>query len=292
MSPLHASNKAKVAEQFSKYATQYNDIAMVQQQIAQYSLSEMAKMGTLPQSHMWLDLGCGTGNNVTALAQHTRTPVVGLDLAAGMLATAQQYNVTQPFVQADFESLPLHNSSIDVVFSSMALQWSSSPNVVAQEIERILAPGGHAFLNVMVAPSFMQLRKAFSAIGYPESVNDFAEPALWTNAFSEQVLVTAQSKTFTAEFTDFKTMMQSIKRVGAGVVQANHDLAKRELHDSTLLKNTLHQSTLYQSTSKDKSHPQAMTKSQYQTLVAFFSGCFELNYDVLFLHLHKPIQAD
>ncbi|MCP3429431.1 methyltransferase domain-containing protein [Opacimonas viscosa] len=292
MSPLHASNKAKVAEQFSKYATQYNDIAMVQQQIAQYSLSEMAKMGTLPQSHMWLDLGCGTGNNVTALAQHTRTPVIGLDLAAGMLTTAQRHNVTQPFVQADFESLPLHNSSIDVVFSSMALQWSSSPNVVAQEIERILAPGGHAFLNVMVSPSFMQLRKAFSAIGHAESVNDFAEPALWTNAFSEQVLVTAKSKTFTAEFTDFKTMMQSIKRVGAGVVQANHDLAKRERHNSTLLKNTLHQSTLYQSTSKEKSHPQAMTKSQYQTLVAFFSGCFELNYHVLFLHLHKPIQAD
>lgn len=274
MNTVYASNKAKVAEQFSKYAKQYDDVATVQQQIAQYALTEMSQHKTLPQQRPWLDLGCGTGTNITALGKQTHSPILGLDIAAGMLHTAHQHNETQPFVQADFEALPLHNASVDVVFSSMALQWCSTPQIVVKELERILAPGGHAFLNVMVAPSFAKLRQAFTAIGHEDSVNHFIDPEEWTNAFSKDLLVATNAKSFTADFFDFKTMMHSIKGVGAGVVQDSQETGK-SASPNTQTK------TL-----------RAINKSQYQTLVDYFSGSYQLDYHVLFLHLHKPIAQD
>ena len=268
------ANKAKVAEQFSKYAMQYDDIATVQQQIAECLLTEMSQHKTLPQQRPWVDLGCGTGSNMAALGKYTHSPILGLDIAVGMLENARQHNMTQPFVQADFEALPLHNASVDVVFSSMALQWCSAPQIVAKELERILAPGGHAFLNVMVAPSFTNLRQAFTVIGHADSVNHFVEPEAWTHAFSEHVILTAKNKTFCADFIDFKTMMNSIKGVGAGVVQDTQAINKPA------------------STDTQNKTLRAINKSQYQTLVNHFSGSYQLDYHVLFLHLHKPIAQD
>jgi len=270
VSSMYVSNKAKVAEQFSKYATQYDDVATVQQQIAAYGLSELYQHTALPKQRPWVDLGCGTGANMAVLGQQTNTPVLGLDIAAGMLHTARKHNVHQPFVQADFEALPLQNASVDVVFSSMALQWSSAPKMLAKELERVLAPGGHAFLNVMVAPSFAKLRQAFTAIGHDDSVNHFADPKEWVNAFSDHLVLTTKNKTFTADFTNFKNMMLSIKGVGAGVVQNTHEIDQGSASFDAQTK-TLRN----------------INKYQYQTLINSFSGIYQLDYHVLFLHLHK-----
>lgn len=253
------SSKHKIAAQFSKFATQYDSIANVQQQIAQYAITQLAQEHALPQARPWLDLGCGTGRNTCALAAQSSASVIGLDIAPGMLTTASAENPNQPLIQADFEALPLRTASIDVVFSSMALQWCSHPESFSTELERVLAPGGHAFLNMMVKPSFNHLRHAFKHIGQVTSVNRFSSASQWTAIFSDKLVCQAETKEFTAYFTDFKAMMQSIKGVGAGIVQENGQAA------------------------------QIINKTQYKTLIDYFSGRYELDYHVLFLHLHKGL---
>jgi TDG/mug DNA glycosylase family protein len=60
------------------------------------------------------DLGCGPGNYLTTLG----TPVLGLDVAAAMLALARRAAPAAPVVQADLEALPLRDGAVGGAWAS------------------------------------------------------------------------------------------------------------------------------------------------------------------------------
>jgi len=88
-----------------------------------------------------LDLGCGTGSALERLRAHYRgAQVIGADLAEGMLQVARARHGGALWLAADAERLPLPDSSVDRMVSSLAVQWCESLDWLV-EMYRVLAPG-------------------------------------------------------------------------------------------------------------------------------------------------------
>lgn len=105
-----------------------------------------------------LDVGCGPGTITLDLAQRVAPgPVVGVDLAADVIATADtnlaQRQADQPpgpdnpavdvtFRVDDVYALDAEDDSFDVVFAHQVLQHLSDPVGALREMRRVCRPGG------------------------------------------------------------------------------------------------------------------------------------------------------
>ncbi len=105
-----------------------------------------------PAAEPWLDLGCGQGRHLAALAQAGRR-VVGLDLSAALLARAQGDGVAQPLVRADMRRLPFRGGAFGAVLSLFtACGYFGSVEAhlpVVKDVARILRPGGAWLLDFL-----------------------------------------------------------------------------------------------------------------------------------------------
>lgn len=94
-----------------------------------------------------LELGCGDGKTLQALCRESMN-VVAVDYAPGAaaLARARAFPVHGPSVAvADARQLPFCNAAFDAIVASHVLGHSMVPDriVMADEIRRLLRPGGH-----------------------------------------------------------------------------------------------------------------------------------------------------
>jgi SAM-dependent methyltransferase len=91
----------------------------------------------------FLDLGCGTGATLTALAPRFRRGV-GMDLSTGMLRQAGPGPGNAALVRGDVSRLPFADGSFDLVFSVTLLHHLEDGALAAvmAEAKRVLRPGG------------------------------------------------------------------------------------------------------------------------------------------------------
>jgi ubiquinone/menaquinone biosynthesis C-methylase UbiE len=103
-----------------------------------------------------LDVGCGTGGAVRALA--ATAPglgrIVGLDLSETMVAeararTPQSDAAAAPveFVPGDAHAMPFPDASFDAAYSLRVFEIIGDPRRVLSEMARVLRPGGRLFVN-------------------------------------------------------------------------------------------------------------------------------------------------
>ena len=92
-----------------------------------------------------LDVACGTGNATIPAAQ-TGARVTGLDLTPEMLDMgrhrADAAGVAIEWTEGDAEDLPFEDARFDVVLSTFGCMFAPRHEVVADEIARVLRPGG------------------------------------------------------------------------------------------------------------------------------------------------------
>jgi len=109
-------------------------------------LHEAARWGLPRGRERALDFGCGAGRLTQALAAHVEH-AVGVDVAPGMIETAQRLNRKGErceFVLNEQQALPFANASFDVVYSVIVLQHMP-PELqrgYVAELSRVLRPGG------------------------------------------------------------------------------------------------------------------------------------------------------
>jgi len=89
-----------------------------------------------------LEVGCGTGNYLTAIQTETGCSAVGVDPSEGMLATARQRVPELTWLQGSGERLPLDDASVDLVFSVDVIHHIGDRAAFFREARRVLAPGG------------------------------------------------------------------------------------------------------------------------------------------------------
>ena len=99
------------------------------------------------------NLGCGTGADFLPFARDFE--LAGLDFSRGMLREAQRHTakhgVGATLVQADLTHLPFADSSFDHAIGIACyhhIQGERERQLALGELQRILRPGGEAFLSV------------------------------------------------------------------------------------------------------------------------------------------------
>src|SRR6185437_17028402 len=142
--PAFRLDRAGVRRSFERASASYDGAAVLQARVRMELLDRLRLIGIEPARV--LDLGCGTGEGARQLKRrYPRALTVGLDIAPGMLREARRRS--RPFRRfermcGDAYRLPLADSSIDLLFGSLLLQWCDAPDEVLAEIRRVLRPGG------------------------------------------------------------------------------------------------------------------------------------------------------
>ena len=233
-------NKYKVAKGFDIAASRYDKKAKIQSEIADYGLTRLEKMSAVMAKNL-LDIGCGTASSyerLRGIAEH----VSGLDISLNMVRQAWVNRLADQSpcftgINGDAENLPFQKSSIDTVFSSMALQWCQSPKQVLGEVYRVLKPDGKAVLSIMSGESFDNLQKAWQYLGLPSRINTFHSIQTWIEAseglnWSQDFHETS----FTSYHKSVFDMFGSIKSIGANTKinetanNLNHYISKQEVN--------------------------------------------------------------
>ena len=119
-------SKARIRQSFERAAPTYDSAASVQRRICHDLID---RLPALPVGRL-LDAGCGTGYALPLLRQRfPEAQIVGLDLSPAML-----HHVSTPCcrVAADLEHLPLATASIDLYWTSLAVQWCDLPAALGE----------------------------------------------------------------------------------------------------------------------------------------------------------------
>ena len=111
--------------------------------------SQLWRQYEAPWVHAWirrlhgayaLDVGCGTGNHLAALADAV-PQTVGVDLSGAMLARARTRAPTAWLAQARVEALPLATGCVDAVLAARVLSHVADPARALAEIARVSRHG-------------------------------------------------------------------------------------------------------------------------------------------------------
>jgi|GEM_PF-246808 len=300
-------SKNTVAKHFSAASGQYDRYAQVQKQIAQVNLELLNKVRAGQDAAYSVDLGCGTGIHTKSLAGMSED-CLAIDISLGMLEMAKRNhaetttaaNKAIQYCTGDADNLPLQSGTADIIHSSMALQWCTSPNIAIDEIARVLSENGSAQLAIMLDSSLHELRLAWDSLGIASRVNRFFSQQQWLEA-AEQV-GTAQVRTNTVgqfniqyrveQFTEWHKsslhMLRALKRIGAATK-----------NNPTHVNSALNTSAMAASVGISKQELRALDQKMYQQLLAdspqdgsdsnpsSLEQGLPLSYQVLFLSIHK-----
>lgn len=155
-----------------------------------------------------LDVAAGNGNATLAAARRfaevTSTDYVGTLLDKGA-ARAQAEGLAVKFEVADAEALPYADASFDVVLSTFGVMFAPDQARCAQEMRRVVHPGGRIGLANWTPESF--IGRLFKIIGgHVPPPAGVKSPALWGSQthlrtlFGDEVEIRAEKKHFNFRF--------------------------------------------------------------------------------------------
>ena len=215
----YAINKEKIQRAFDKAASRYDEVAVLQREVADRVLARLELIKLEPQRI--LDLGCGTGLNSKALdKRYKKAQVLSLDLAPGMLKEARKHKTwlsKQRFICGDAEALPLTDNSVDLIFSSLTIQWCHDLDSLFKECFRVLKPGGLLMFSTLGPDTLHELRNSWSSVDGYNHVNAFIDmhdigDALIRNRLADPVM---DVETITMTYNEVIHLMRDLKTRGA-----------------------------------------------------------------------------
>lgn len=208
---MNRPSKARIRDSFERAAPSYEAAALVQRRICAHLAAGLPDGFT---AHSILDAGCGTGFAQPLLRQ--RFPAayaIALDFAPAMLS-----RVGPPCCRlaGDLEHLPLAAHSIDLYWSSLAVQWCDLPRALS-EAHRVLATGGALAVASLGPRTFHELRTAFAGIDGHRHTLPFhtADEIRQMTSAAGFVAVDVERHTEIAHYADFGSLLRAVKALGA-----------------------------------------------------------------------------
>jgi malonyl-CoA O-methyltransferase len=215
--PADSPDKRDIALSFSRAAPVYDSVAQLQRDVGAGLLQRLDALDADPA--VILDLGCGTGHFQHALqARFPDATYIGLDIASGMVEFARNnQRGAGHWLVADAETLPLAGDSIDLVFSSLAIQWCYRPELLFAELARVLRPGGRCVFTTLGPGTLRELREAWAAVDKHQHVNRFLDASELNEAASPLpgVSLTLESSRFRMEYHRVRDLLTELKTLGA-----------------------------------------------------------------------------
>jgi malonyl-CoA O-methyltransferase len=221
-----------VGRAFDRASGQYEAAAPLQASVRATLLERVDELASALTPAVVLDIGAGTGAATAALRKRfARARVIALDLAEGMLAEAGKHQrLFRRFdrVRADAAQLPFADHSVDIIYSSLMLQWFDDPALVFAEAARVLKPGGLLAFSTFGPDTLRELRAAWDEAD-PDGVhvNRFIDvldlgSALQRTGFAEPVLDVDRHRQSCADVFE---LLRGLQAIGAHNVNAGRPRA-------------------------------------------------------------------
>ena len=231
--PIDELDFAEIRRSFDHAAASYDAHAVLQREVCDRLLERLDF--TKLQPGRVLDVGTGTGYGLAHLhSRYVESELCALDIAPAMLAAARA-RLPQPtwarralqrlnpssrlthLVCADMERLPLAPDSVNLVWSSLALQWAHDLEATLKGFHQVLAPGGLLMFATFGPDTLKELRAAFASVDDAPHVNRFVDlhdigDMLIHAGFASPVM---EMEMLTLTYADLKTLMRDLKGIGA-----------------------------------------------------------------------------
>lgn len=212
---MNKPTRARVRLSFERAAASYDNAAQVQRRIC----DRLATALPAAVPNRLLDAGCGTGYALPLLqARFPAARTIALDLSAGML---QRIGAPCCRLAGDLEHLPLADASLDLYWSSLAVQWCDLAQAL-REARRVLRGDAHLLLASLGPATFHELRHAFAGVDGFRHTLPFHSPREIARLASAAGFsrVEVKSGTEIAHYADFKSLLLAVKAVGANQLGA------------------------------------------------------------------------
>lgn len=219
-----------IQRNFARAAEHYAEHAVLQAEVESRALERLDYFQLDPS--VVLDLGCGPARALkTFRDRYPRARKLLLDLAAPMLSAvprrARFRRMPHYPIVADMHHLPLADESVDLVFSSLALQWAQDIDAVLKECRRVLRPNGLLLFATLGPQTLHELRRASADAGAPVGINNFLDmhdmgDALVRAGLGDPVM---DREDLVLEYRSVRDLLGDLKRIGANTpLQASEDL--------------------------------------------------------------------
>ncbi|HXY95606.1 MAG TPA: malonyl-ACP O-methyltransferase BioC [Steroidobacteraceae bacterium] len=217
-------DRGRLRTAFDRASEGYEAAAALQARVSTELLERLTAFDFAPG--VVLDLGAGTGRVTRELKRrYPRALVIALDLSPGMLREARRHQrLWRRFARvcADALALPLGAASVDLVFSSLMLQWCEPLGQALAEVRRVLKPGGFFAFSTFGPDTLKELRAAWARADGLTHVNRFLDmhdvgDAIARSGLAEPVLDVDRVE---LGYPDALSLMRDLKAIGAHNVTA------------------------------------------------------------------------
>lgn len=192
MFSANVDSKERLASSFGRAAESYDRSAHLQKMVGDDLCDRFKSVfdsrGFDRPSYL-LDLGCGTGYFSQRLLEDfdPQTLVLG-DISKDMLHCAMErsnqcrvegrplgftHNNSISACQLDAENLGFSENSIDLIFSSLALQWASDLSRVMGHVRHCLRGDGLIAFSTLLDGTLSELKSAWASVDDQQHVNEF-----------------------------------------------------------------------------------------------------------------------
>jgi malonyl-CoA O-methyltransferase len=229
MSEVFYTEKARVRASFERAAHSYDAAAALQQEVARRMDERLDYIKVAPK--VILDAGSGTGFGSALLRRrYPDARVIELDLAHSMLCESRDkqrreagmlgrlMGRARPWqVGGDLERLPLATASVDMIWSSLAIQWVNIPDAMFAEFYRVLKPEGMVLFSTLGPDTLMELRQSFEGLDGGTHVNRFIDmhdlgDAMLAGGLAEPVV---DMEKIVMTYDTVRDVLRDLKAIGA-----------------------------------------------------------------------------
>ena len=220
-------DQRRLRRSFGRAAAGYTEVAVLQREVEARLLEQLDVLEKRVPQRV-LDVGSGPGRASGAMKRKwPGSEIVALDMALPMLREVpKQTRWWRPVrrVCAEATQLPLADGTVDVVFSSLCLQWVPDLPAALAEFRRVLRPDGLLLFATFGPDTLIELRESYFTAGEKHPpLSDFApiQPigdALLAAGFRDPVL---DRDEFTLTYRDVRTLLHELRAIGANDARAH-----------------------------------------------------------------------
>jgi len=216
-------DKIKVRRSFDRAATTYDEAAVLQREVVKRMLERLDFITLQPNTI--LDVGAGTGFVAQGLRdRYKQASIIELDLSLGMLQNRsdslpwyKRFFKSPMLVCGDAEYLPVADNSVDMLFSSLTIQWCNDLQSTLSEFMRVLKPGGLLMFTTFGPDTLKELRYSWAQVDEKGHVSPFLDmhdigDMLLHAKMAEPVM---DVETFTLTYESVNSLVTDLRAIGA-----------------------------------------------------------------------------
>jgi len=211
---IYRLDPTDVRHAFNNSVDKYDESAVLELEVMQRLLERLDLVRL--ETGLIVDAGAGTGRAIPDLSsRYPGSRILAVDFAEQMMQSVSATGAQA--VCADLATLPLADSSVELVFSNLALPWVSALEPVLDEFYRVLKPRGLLSFSSFGPDTLYELREAWPGTGSQAPVLGFTDlhdvgDALVHTGFTEPVV---DAEHFTLTYDSVDALLTDLTDTGA-----------------------------------------------------------------------------